>query len=75
MSLRTAVGEVLKTINKKVKDESEDIQGEIIRRTCFKRTLPLSAYEENKEALDLLFDKRNLILEKRSKRLAEKVKN
>jgi hypothetical protein len=58
-----------------VKDELEGIQGEIIRRTGFKCTLPLSAYEENKETLDLLFAKRNLILEKRSKRLAEKVKN
>jgi hypothetical protein len=75
--LRTTVGEVLKNLNEKVKDELEDIQGKIIRRAGFKCTLPLSAYEENKEnkeALDLLFAKRNLILEERSKRLAEKFK-
>ncbi len=64
MSLRT---DVLKILNEKVKDELEDIQGKIIRWTGFKCTLPLSAYNENKEALDLLFGQRNLILEERSK--------
>jgi hypothetical protein len=45
-----------------------------MRRTGFKRSLPLSAYKENKEALDLLIAKRNLILEERSKRMADKFK-
>jgi len=45
-----------------------------MRRTGFKCTLPLSAYKENKEALDLLIAKRNLILEERSKRMVDKFK-
>jgi hypothetical protein len=74
MSLRTVVGEVVKQMNKKVNDELEVIQKEISRRLGSRGSLPLSAHEENKLELDLLFAKRNFILEERSKKLAEKSK-
>ncbi len=74
MCLRTVAGEVTKYYNKKVNEELEGIQKDITWRMSRIRSLPLYAFEENNLQLDLLFTKRNLILEERSKKLAEKAK-
>jgi len=74
MCLRTVVGEVTKYYNKKVNEELEGIQKDITWRMGRIRGLPLYALAENNLQLDLLFTKRNLILEERSKKLAEKAK-
>ncbi len=74
MCLRTVVGEVTKFYNKKVNEELEEIQKNITWRMDRARWLPLFALEENNLQLDLLFTKRNLILDERNKKLAEKAK-
>jgi len=74
MSLRTAVGEVAKIHNKKQKDELETIQRDIMSRMNRRKFLPLYAHDENNLQIDLLFERRNLILGERSKKLAEKAK-
>jgi exonuclease III len=74
MSLRTSVGEVNKTYTKKQRDELEMIQRDIISRMERRKFLPLYAQDSNNTQLDLLFESRNIILEERSKKLAEKAK-
>jgi len=74
MALRTSVGEVNKKVSKKQKDELEAIQRDIVGRMARKKFLPLYAHDENETQLELLFAKRNLILEEKSKKLAEKAK-
>jgi hypothetical protein len=74
MSLRTTVGEVTKLLNKRVNDDLEAIKKSITWRMGRMRSLPLHAWEENNMQLELLFTRRNLILDERSKKLAEKAK-
>jgi hypothetical protein len=74
MCLRTLVGEVAKFYNKKVNGELEEIKRCITWRMGRARGLPLHAIEENNTQLDILFARRNLILDERSKKLAEKAK-
>jgi len=74
MCLRTSVGEVTKFFNKRVNGELEEIQKSITWRMGRMRGLPLHAVEENNIQLEILFAKRNLILDERSKKLAEKAK-
>jgi exonuclease III len=74
MCLRTVVGEVTKYHNNKVNKELADIRKGISWRMNHISSLPLCAHAENDLQLDLLFTRRNLILEERNKKLAEKAK-
>jgi hypothetical protein len=74
MCLRTTVGEVAKALNKKEKVELEEIQKEITWRMSLINFLPLHAIETNNAQLDSLFTRRNLILDAKCKKLAEKAK-
>jgi len=74
MCLRTSTGEVMKMLNKRVNAELDEIQKNISWRMGRMKNIPLYAYEENFSQLELLFTKRNLILDERSKNLAEKAK-
>jgi len=74
MCLRTVTGEVVKYHSKRINDELEGIQKNICWRMNRINSLPLHAHAENNLQLELLFSKRNLILDERSKKLAEKAK-
>ncbi len=74
MCLRTIVGEVAKLMNRREKAELEDIQRNITWRIGLMHSLPLHAIESNKEQLDTLFTRRNLILDAKCKKLAKKAK-
>jgi exonuclease III len=74
MCLRTTVGEVSKLLNKRQNEELGEIQRSISWRMGLRNSLPLNALESNDNQLELLFTKRNLILNERCKKLAEKAK-
>jgi hypothetical protein len=74
MCLRTVVGEVLKYHNRNKNKELEEVQKGISWRMSRINSLPLYAHADNDLQLELLFTKRNLILEERNKILAEKAK-
>jgi exonuclease III len=74
MCLRTVAGEVTKYYNNKINKELTDIKKGISWRMNRISSLPLYAHAENDLQLDLLFTRRNLILEERNKKLAEKAK-
>jgi hypothetical protein len=74
MGLRTVVGECIKNRSKKEREELDSIQKELEKRMVRRRTIPLRGIEANKVEIDLLFAKRNEILESRCESLAIKSK-
>jgi len=74
MGLRTVVGECIKQKAKAEREELDSIQLELERKMIYNRTISLRAREENLKEVDVLFNRRNHILESRSSALAEKAK-
>jgi exonuclease III len=74
MCLRTTVGEVAKLLKRRERAELEEIQKGITWRIGLMQSLPLHAIDLNKQQLDNLFTRRNLILDAKCKKLAEKAK-
>jgi hypothetical protein len=72
--LRTVVGEVVKLRNKKEKEELEEIQTELERRMVSTKTISLRAMEENMNEVEILFNRRNNIIESKCEALAVKAK-
>jgi len=73
--LRTVVGEVIKLRNRKEREELEKIQTELERRmVSSSRTISLRATEENTREVEILFNRRNAILESKCDALAAKAK-
>jgi len=72
--LRTVVGEVIKQRNKKEREELENIQTELERRMVLTRTISLRAMEANLSEIEILFARRNNILEGKCDALAAKAK-
>jgi len=63
VGLRTVVGECIKKKIKKEREELENIQTELERRMIYRRTPTLRCIEENRLEIDILFARRNNILE------------
>jgi hypothetical protein len=72
--LRTVVGECLKDRHKREREELDRIQVELEQKMICKRTITLRAMEENLREIDILFNKRNQILEEKCETLATKAK-
>jgi len=74
IGLRTVVGECIKLINKREREELDKIQQELERRMVVNRTISLRAREENLREIDILFTRRNQLLEEKCEALAIKAK-
>jgi len=72
--LRTVVGEIIKQRNRREREELEGIQTELERRMTFTRTISLRAMEENQNEIEVLFARRNNILEAKCEAMAAKAK-
>jgi hypothetical protein len=72
--LRTIVGEVMKQRNKREREELESIQSELERKMTFTRTISLRAMEANLNEVEILFARRNNILEAKCDAMAVKAK-
>jgi len=72
--LRTVVGECIKARNKREREELDSIQTELEQKMICNRTISLRAREENMRDIDILFNRRNQILEDKCESLALKAK-
>jgi hypothetical protein len=72
--LRTVVGEVIKQRNKREREELESIQIELERKMTYSGTISLRAMEAKLNEIEILFARRNSILEAKCETMAAKAK-
>jgi hypothetical protein len=72
--LRMVVGEVIKQRNKREREELESIQTELERKMTYSGTISLRAMEAKLNEIEILFARRNSILEAKCETMAAKAK-